>query len=73
MSYVVLQYDFELVVLSSLNLHLLVQQFVNHYIISSIKETNWLIGKVMCVLLFDVFSEINKQVKECETFAIEKN
>ena len=42
--------------LSILNLHVLVQKFINRYIFSSIKETNWLISKGMCVLLFDVFN-----------------
>ena len=35
---------------------MLIQQFINGYIFSSIKETNWLISKGMCVLLFDVFN-----------------
>ena len=35
-----------------------VQQFINRYryIFSLIKETNWLIGKGICVLLFDDFN-----------------
>ena len=35
-------------------LQVLVQYFINHYIFSSIKVTNWLINKEMDVLLFDV-------------------
>ena len=31
------------------------QYFINRYIFSSIKETNWLINKGMRALLFDVF------------------
>ena len=54
-SYIVLDYGFEQVILSILNLHVLVQKFINRYIFSSIKETNWFISKGMCVLLFDVF------------------
>ena len=33
---------------------MLVQQFINRYIISSINETNWVISKGMCVYLFDI-------------------
>ena len=29
---------------------------MNRYIFIPIKETNWLISKVMCVILFDVFN-----------------
>ena len=36
--YVVLDYDFEYVILSYLNLHVLVQNFINYYIFSSIKN-----------------------------------
>ena len=48
------------------------------YLFSSIKETNWLISKEMCVFLFDVFngcSVVKKQikVKEVQTFTIEKS
>ena len=32
--------------------------FINRNIFSSIKETNWLINKGMCVLLFDVFKHL---------------
>ena len=32
--------------------------FINRYIFSSIKETNWLINKETCVLLFDVFKHL---------------
>ena len=56
LSYVVLDYNFEKVIWSILNLHVLVQYFINRYIFSSIKETNWLISKQMWVLLFDVFN-----------------
>ena len=38
-SYIVLDYGFEQVILSILNLHVLVQKFINRYIFSSIKET----------------------------------
>ena len=31
---------------------------MNRYIFSSIKETNWLINKGMCVVLFDVFKHL---------------
>ena len=31
---------------------------MNRYIFSSIKETNWLINKGMCVFLFDVFKHL---------------
>ena len=31
---------------------------IKRYIFSSIKETNWLINKGMCVLLFDVFRQL---------------
>ena len=54
-SYVILDYHFEKVILYFLNLHVLGQYFINHYIFSSIKETNWLINKGMRALLFDVF------------------
>ena len=37
---------------------MLVQQFINRYIFSSLKETNWLINKGMCVLLFYVFKHV---------------
>ena len=37
---------------------MLVQYFINHYIFSSIKETNWLINKRMYLLLFDVFKHL---------------
>ena len=37
---------------------MLVQWFVNCYIFSSIKETNWLINTGMCVLLLDVFKHL---------------
>ena len=33
---------------------MLVQYFINHYILSSIKETIWLTNKGICVLFFDV-------------------
>ena len=56
LSYVVQDYNFEKVIWSILNLHVLVQYFINRYIFSSIKETNWLISKQMWVLLFDVFN-----------------
>ena len=76
-SYDILEDDFEQVILSVLNLHVLVQQFINRYIFNSIKETNWLITKAMCVLLFDVFNGCSllkkEKVKECQTFTIEKN
>ena len=55
MSYIVLDYDFKQVILSILNLHWLVQQFINCHIFSSIKEANWLIQKGICAILFDVF------------------
>ena len=32
--------------------------FINLYIFSSIKDTNWLINKGMCVLLFDGFKHL---------------
>ena len=54
--YAVLDYDFEQVILSILNSHVLLQQLINSYIFSSIKETNRLISKGMCVFLFDVFN-----------------
>ena len=38
-SYVILDHDFKQVILSILNLHVLVQKFINRYIFSSIKET----------------------------------
>ena len=38
------------------NLHVLVQQFINLF--SSIKETNWLMNKGMCVLLFHGFKHL---------------
>ena len=56
MSYVVLCYTLSRLFFSILNLHKLVQYFINHYMFSSIKETSWLISKGMCVLLFDVFN-----------------
>ena len=31
---------------------------INCYIFSSVKETNWLINKGMCVLLYDVFKHL---------------
>ena len=37
---------------------MLVQYFINRYIFSSIKETNWIINKEMCVLLFNVFKHL---------------
>ena len=37
---------------------MLVQLFINRYIFSSIKETNWLINKGMRDLLFDVFKHL---------------
>ena len=55
-SCVFLNYEFEYVISSILTLHVLVQWFSNRYILNSIKETNWLISKGMCVLLFDVFN-----------------
>ena len=36
----------------------LVHEFINCYIFSSIKETNWLIIKEMCVLLFNVLKHL---------------
>ena len=75
--YIVLNYDFEQVILFILNLHLLVQQFINHYIFSSIKKKNWLINKGMRLfyLMFsmDVLQQRNKQAEECQTFTIMKN
>ena len=56
-SYVVLDYHFEQVIISILNLHVLAQQFINWYI-SSIKETNWLRNKGMHVHLFYVFKHL---------------
>ena len=38
-SYIALDYGFKQVILSTLNLHVLVQKFINRYIFSSIKET----------------------------------
>ena len=35
-----------------------IQYFINRYIFSSIKETNWIINKEMCVLLFNVFKHL---------------
>ena len=55
MSYVVLDCNFEKVILSILNLHVLIQYFIDRYIFSSIKETNWLISKGMH-FFFDVFN-----------------
>ena len=52
-----LDYHFQQVILSILNLHMLVQQFINRYIFSSIKEINWLIGKGMCILV-NVFKHL---------------
>ena len=45
---------------------MLIQQFINRYISSSIEETNWLISKRLCVLLFEDFNgcslkEINRE------------
>ena len=60
-SHVVLDYDFGQVILSILNLHILqvlVQQFINRYIFSSIKETNWLMNNRMCVLIFNIFKHL---------------
>ena len=37
---------------------MLVQSFINRYIFSSLKKTNWLINKGMCVLLFGVFKHL---------------
>ena len=54
MSDIVLDYHFEQVILSILYLQALVQQFINRYIFSSIKETNCFISKGMRVLLFDI-------------------
>ena len=51
MSYGVLGYHFEQVILSILNLNMLVQQFIICYIFISIKETNM-------ALLFDVFKHL---------------
>ena len=57
--YIVVDYYFEQVILSFLILHVLVQQFINRYIFNRfIKETNWLINKGMCVLLFEVFKHL---------------
>ena len=56
MSYDVADYDFEQVILSVLNLHVLVQWFINRYTFSSIIETNWLLNKGMCVILFDILN-----------------
>ena len=57
-SYVVLDYVFEYIILSIVNLNLIVQQFnINPYTLSSIKETNWLVSKGMHVILFDIFNE----------------
>ena len=53
-SYVVLDYDFLLVILFKFTL--VGSIFINRYIFSSIKERNWLISKGMCVLLFEVFN-----------------
>ena len=58
LTYVILDYHFKQVILCILNLHVLVQWFISRYICSSIKETNWLINKRMCVLLFDVFKHL---------------
>ena len=57
LSCVIRDYDLEKVILSILNIQLLVQEFINRYIFSLIQETNWLVNKGMCVLLFDVFNE----------------
>ena len=56
MSYDVADYDFEQVILSVLNLHVLVQWFINRYTFSSIIETNSLLNKGMWVLLFDILN-----------------
>ena len=53
-SYVFVDYNFEKVFLSILNLDVLVQEFIERYIFSSIRETNWLISKGLYVLLFDL-------------------
>ena len=55
-SYLALDCNFEQVILSILNLHVLVQQFINRYIFSSIKKTNWLVSRGMCAHLFDAFN-----------------
>ena len=53
--YVVLGYNFEYVISSILNLHVFNQTFINRYIFSSFKETNWLINKGKCVIfLMDI-------------------
>ena len=82
--YAVLVYHFEYVILSILNLHVLVQQFINCYIFSSLKETNWLINKGMCVLLLDAFKNLllrktdvlkicqKENLKKCRSFEEQK-
>ena len=40
---------------------MLVQYFINRYIFISVKETNRLINKGMCVLLFDVLHLLFKK------------
>ena len=57
-SFLVLDYHFEYVILSILNLLMLVPKFINCYIFVSIKETNWLTNKGMCVLLFVIFKHL---------------
>ena len=37
---------------------MLIQYFINRYVFSSIKETDWLINKGLCVFLFDVFKHL---------------
>ena len=65
-AYVVLDYNFEEVILSILNFHVFVQSL--H--LSSTEETNWLISKGMCVLLCDAFNgfslsnEINRLISK---------
>ena len=59
MLYVVLDYyHFEQVILSKFTPVTQVDSYINPYIICSIKETNWLRNKGMCIFLFDVFEHL---------------
>ena len=50
---------------------MLVQEFINRNIVSSIKETNCLVNKGICVLLFDVFKH-NVEKDRCSQNVLEK-
>ena len=68
-SNIILDYHFEQVTLSILNLNVLVKQFINCYIFSSINGTNWLLNKGICQgvnqkcwqdQVFEEFEKINQ-------------